>query len=120
MSLPDFPPSTRFYQARMAKMAPFVGVAVWEGPPWIDGEEIDRSPRLQALVRTETTARAVLLMGVDTPVEIEGIWLRNFEKTTKANYLYLVSHAEFSTAYAPSNPDAAPTEAVDFHKLTPF
>lgn len=100
----------------MAKMAPFVGVAVWEGPPWVEGEELDRSPRLQALVRTETTARAVIMMGVDTPVEIEGIWLRNFEKTTKANYLYLVNHAEYSTAHAPNNPDASPQEAIDWNK----
>lgn len=117
MSLPDFPPSTRFYQARMAKMGPFVGVAVWEGPPWVDGEEIDRSPRLQALVRTETTARAVIIMGVDTPVEIEGVFLRNFEKTTKANYLYLVEHAAYSTAHAPDNADASPTESIDFHTM---
>lgn len=120
VDLPPFPPSTRFYQARMAKLAPFVGVAVWDGPPWVDGEELDRSHRLQALVRTETTSRAVLLMGTDTPVEIDGIWLRNFEKTTRANYFYLRAHAAYSTAHAPDNADAAPTEAVDFNKLLPF
>lgn len=120
MSLPDFPPSARFYQARMAKMGPFVGVAVWEGPPWVDGCELDRSPRIQALVRTETTARAVILMGVDAPVEVEGIWLRNITRTTKANYLDLIKHATWATAHSPSSPDADPGEAVDFNKFTPF
>lgn len=121
MSLPDFPPSTRFFQARMTKGGPFVGVAVWEGAPWVDGEELDRTPRLQALVRTETTARAVILMGVDAPVEVEGVFLRNLERTTKANYLHLVSHADWATAHSPQSPDASPTEAVDFHTMrTPF
>jgi len=120
MSLPDFPSSTRFYQARMRKNGPFVGVAVWEGAPWVDGEELDRAPRLQALVRTETTARAVILMGVDTPVEIDGIWLQNVTHTTRANYEFLVEHARYSTAHAPDNPDAMPTKAIDFNKMEPI
>lgn len=120
MSLPDFPPSTRFYQGRLRKGGPFVGVAVWEGPPWVDGEEVDRSPRLQALVRTETTSRAVIIMGVDTPVEVDGVWLQNVTRTTKANYLDLIEHAEWATAHSPSSPDADPTVAVDFSKYVPF
>ena len=104
----------------MAKGGPFVGVAVWHGAPIVDGEELDRSPRLQALVRTETTSRAVLIMGTESPVEIDGIFLRNIQRTSKANYLYLVTHAEYSTAHAPNNPDASPTEAVDFMKIKPF
>lgn len=120
MDLPPFPPSARFYQARMRKGGPFVGIAVWEGPPWVDGEEVDRSPRLQALVRTETTSRAVIMMGVDTPVEIDGMWLQNVTHTTKSNYLHLVKHADWSTAHAPHNPDATPGEAVDFNKFIPF
>lgn len=120
MDLPDFPASARFFHARMRKNGPFVGVAVWEGAPWVDGEELDRSPRLQALVRTETTSRAVITMGVDTPVEIDGIWLQNVTHTTKSNYLYLVEHAAWSTAHAPHNPAASPSEAIDFNKLTPF
>ena len=120
MSLPDFPATARFYQGRLRKGAPFVGIAVWEGAPWVDGEELDRAPRLQALVRTETTARAVIIMGVDTPVEIDGVWLQNVTHTTKANYLFLVEHASWSTAHAPANPDASPTEAIDFNKYIPI
>lgn len=112
--------SERFYwQGRMVSKGPLIGVATWFGPPLVEGEELDRSPRWQALVRTETTARAILL-GDSVPIEVEGIFLRNVERTTKSNYDYLISHAAFSTSHAPHNPDASPTEAIDFNKLTPF
>lgn len=97
----------------MAKLAPFVGVAVWEGPPWVDGCELDRSHRLQALVRTETTARAVLMMGVDAPVEIEGERLSNVQRISKDDYLHLVETAVWATAHAPHRPEATPREAID-------
>lgn len=104
----------------MVKNGPDVALAVWEGPPWIEGQELDRSPRLQALVRTETSSRAVIMMGVDAPVEIEGVWLRNIRRVTKEDYLFLASHATYSTAYAPTNPDASPNEAIDFNKMEPI
>lgn len=120
IDLPCFPETARFFAAKMVKGGPDVALAVWEGPPWIDGQELDRSPRLQALVRTETTSRAVIMMGVEAPVEIEGVWLRNIRRVTKADYLFLANHANYSTAHAPENPDASPTEAIDFNKMEPI
>lgn len=113
------PPDTRFFTARMAKGAPLIGVATFYAPPLVDGEWLDRSPRFQCLLRTETTAR-MILMGDYIPVEIEGAFIRNVTPTTEANYRYLVSHAAYSTAHAPENPDAMPTEAIDFSKYVPF
>lgn len=105
-----------FWSARLASKAPPVGVMTWFGPPLVDGEELDRSPRWQALVRTEKTGRAIL-MGDEVPIEVEGVMLRNVEKITKAAYLLLVNHAAWSTEYKPSNPDAAPNSPVDVTKM---
>ncbi len=108
-----------YWTAKFVKNGPLIGVMTFWGPPYIDGELIDRSPRWQALVHTETTAR-VILMGEPCPIEIDGIGIRNISPTTKANHSYLTKHADYSVAYAPDNPDAAPKEAVDFNKYTPF
>lgn len=101
-----------YWSARLGAKTPPIGVQTWFGPPLIDGEELDRSPRWQALVRTETTGRAIL-MGDEIPIEVDGVGLRQVEKITKAQYDYLVQHAAWSTEFKPSNPDAAPKTAVD-------
>ena len=108
-----------YWSAKLVKNGPLIGVKTFWGPPLVDGEFIDRSPRWQALVRSETTAR-VILMGDHIPIEVDGVFLRNVTPTTEANYRYLCEHAAYSTAHAPANPDASPTEAIDFNKLTPF
>lgn len=115
----ELPSNAFFFTAQLAKGAVDIGVVTFFSGPMIDGEILDRSPRWQALVRTETTGRAIL-MGDHVPVEVDGVFLRRIRPTTKANYEYLISHAVFSTAHAPMNADAAPNEAVDFMKLTPF
>lgn len=108
-----------YWTARYVKNGPLIGVKTFFGPPYVDGEFVDRSPRWQALLRTETTARAIF-MGEPCPIEIDGAYIRNIEATTKANYEYLIAHSAFSTAHAPQNADAAPTEAIDFMKIKPF
>ena len=102
----------------MVAKGPYVGVLTFWGPPLVDGEYLDRSPRWQAVVRSETTGRAIL-QGEPCPVEIDGPFLRNIEAISQAQYQYLIAHSEYATAHAPHLPDAAPTEAVDFNKLPP-
>jgi hypothetical protein len=119
MSERDTRVDRHYWSAKLVKNGPPVGVQTWFGPPWVDGEELDRSPRWQALVRTETTARAIL-MGDEIPIEVDGVGLRNVEKITKALYDYLVSHASWSTEHKPSEPDAAPRSAVDVTKMEPL
>lgn len=105
--------TTRHYwRARLVARGPFVGVCTWFGPPWIAGEELDRSWRHQALVRNETTARAIL-EGGHVPVTVDDIFLRNVEPITKDEWEYLVSHSEWAVAHAPQSPDATPTEKID-------
>lgn len=112
---------TSFYRARIAKAGPFVGVKMFFGPPLVDGDELDRSPRLQVLVDTETTARAVLMTGEDdTPVEVDGVTLRNIEPTTEADYRFLVADSAHARDWRPDHPKASPREAVDFNTLLPF
>jgi hypothetical protein len=109
----------RFYRARLVTGGPDVGVATWFGPPWVDGEEVDRSPRWQALVGIETTARAIL-MGDELPIEVDGIGLRNIEPIKEHQYRFLVATSDWATAHAPDRPEANPREPVDFHTLKPF
>ena len=109
-----------FFRARLVKMGPYIGVMTFLAPPLIDGEWLDRSPRFQALVRNETTARAIL-MGDLLPIEVDQIHLRNIERIDEEPYRYLITHSTYATAHAPHMADAAPQEAVDFMKLkTPF
>lgn len=106
--------SERFYwRAKLGKDMPWIGVVSWFGPPLVDGEELDRSPRWQCLVRTETTARAILF-GDNCPIEVEGRdTLRNLERITEAEWSYLVKHAAWSTQHRPDLPDAAPRTKID-------
>lgn len=105
--------SERFYwKARLAKGTPYIPIVTWFGPPYIGGEELDRSPRFQALVRNETTARAILF-GDMTPIEVEGIQLRNLEKIDEAEWRFLTDHAKWATARAPHLPDASPRTPID-------
>ncbi len=108
-----------YWQAKLVTGGPYVGIRTWLGGPLVDGEELDRSPRWQALVRSETTGRAIL-QGEPCPVEIEGLLLRNIEPISETDYRTLVAHAEWSTAYAPQNPDASPREPVNFMTIKPF
>lgn len=109
-----------FWKCRLVAKGPYVGVMTWHGAPLVEGEELDRGHRWQALVRNETTGRMILL-GEPCPIEIEGMFLRNIEPTSQPNYEYLVAHAAYATAHAPHMPDAAPAEAIDFMKMkVPF
>lgn len=105
----------RFFRARLAKLGPFVGVKVFFGPPLVDGELLDRSPRLQAQVEVETTGRAVLHLGEDgVPVEIDGLTLRNIEGCTEAVYRFLVADAAHAREWRPDHPKANPRKPVDW------
>lgn len=114
MNVPDGCP--RFWwRARLIAKGPYIGVLTMLAPPLVDGEWLDRSPRWQAVVRLETTGRAILL-GDRVPIEVDGVFLRNVEEIAEADYLYLIRHAEYATNHAPHMPDAAPTTAIDWNQ----
>lgn len=106
----------RYWQARMVKDGPFVGVKTWHGAPLIDGEELDRSPRWQALVGTEATGR-MILTGDYMPVEVDGVHLRNLSRIEEHEYDFLVAETGWTEVHAPHRPQANPHKPVDFNTL---
>ena len=106
----------RYYRARLVGAGPFVPVKVWHGLPFIDGEEVDRSPRWQALVGLETTGRAIL-MGDDVPVEVEGCTLRNLEPIAEHDYRFMVDHQRWAQVADPAHPKANPKRAINFNTV---
>lgn len=99
----------------MVKDGPDIGVMTLFGPPLVEEDgrmvELDRSPRWQAIVRTEKFGRAVL-MGDSVPIDVDGVSLRNCEKISQADYEFLVSHAAWATQHKPSAPDAQPRTPI--------
>lgn len=112
----------RFFRARLVKGGPAVGVRMFDGPPILDGEELDRSPRLQVLVDNESTSRAVLMLGDDgIPVEVDGVTLRSIEAVPEAEYRFLAAHTAWAHEHAPDHAKASPRKPVDWnHGRLPF
>lgn len=111
----------RFFRARLVRGGPVIGVRMFVGPPVVDGEELDRSLRLQVLVDNETTSRAVLMLGDgDIPVEIDGATLRSIDPISEAEYHFLVAHSAWAQEHVPDHPKAKPREPVDFSTILPF
>lgn len=106
------PDGAWFFKARLGKDMPFIGICTFFAPPLVDGEWLDRSPRHQALIRNETSGRAILL-GDLVPIEVHNISLRNLERIDEAEWRYLVSHAAWAVKNAPSHPAASPKVAID-------
>lgn len=106
----------RYWRARLVKDGPFIGVKTFFSGPVIDGEELDRAPRWQALVGHETTARAIL-MGDYIPIEVDGANLRNLERIEEHEHRFLISHAGWAVVHAPDRAEANPREPVDFNTL---
>jgi len=107
-----------YWRAKLGKDRPFIPVMTFFAGPWVDGEEQDRSPRWQALVRLETSGRAIL-MGDEVPIEVDGVSLRNIEKISEADYRYMVAHADYATKHAPHLPDASPKQAISWNRTKP-
>lgn len=101
-----------YWQARMVTAGPFVGVMTFFDGPMVDGEILDRAPRWQALVGTETTARRIL-MGNELPIEVDGVGLRNVEGISEADYRYLIAHAGWAQTNNVPHPAATPRKSID-------
>lgn len=107
-----------YYSARLTRGGPLVGVHVWFGPPLIDGEEMDRSPRWQALIDTETTGRPVHQFADDgAPLDVDGVTLREPAPINEALYRFLIERARWAQKHAPHHPSASPRDAIDLRGL---
>lgn len=111
--------TAHWYKARLVKGGPYVAVKAWHGAPVVDDEEQDRSHRWQCLVGNEKTGRAIL-MGDATPVEVDGILLRNLEAITEPEYLFLRDTQAHAERYDKGAPAASPTKAIDWSKRKPI
>lgn len=110
----------RYWKGRLVKGGPFIPVQTWWGNPIHDGEELERHHRWNALVRLETTSRAVLDLGDgDTPVRIDGILVMNLTPIQEVEYRYMVEHARWATAHDPDSPDASPTTPISWLRTRP-
>ena len=101
-----------YWQCRLVTGGPPVGLVTWHGPPLVDGEELDRSPRWQCRMMDEPTGRAIF-MGDEIPIDIDGLSIRNLEKIDEPAYRYLVDHGAWAKAHAPHHPSAQPRRKID-------
>ncbi|HVY51877.1 MAG TPA: hypothetical protein VHA07_10005 [Devosia sp.] len=108
----------RYYSARLVKSGPIVGVKLFFGAPVIDGEELDRSPRLQCLVDTETSGRYVWqLDDRGAPLDVEGCMLRQVTPIDEAEYRFLTARAQWAAEHKPEHIAAAPQRRIDLTKM---
>lgn len=116
-----WPPVAGHYAMRLARGGVRVAVRIWEGPPVIEGEELDRSPRWCCEIdgrtdRLERDDEAGYLCRV--PLEIDRAWpYCAGEPIAESEYRYLLAHAEWAREHQPEHPRAQPRKAVDFHTL---
>ena len=96
-------PIAGYYRFRMRSGGAFCGVRIWHGAPLdpVTGEELDRSPRWQALVN-------------DEPVDLERVWPRCAADPIDINeYRHLCTVQDWAREHAPSSPLANPHRKAD-------
>jgi|SRR5580765_5045783 len=119
MIRPDVPVAG-FYAMRLARAGIEVAVRIWFGPPVVDGEELDRSPRWCAEVdgRTDKTVD-----GCRVPIDPldDDVWPFCTARTIdQAEFDFLTRRAAWARRYAASHPAARPRRAIDLRSLPPL
>lgn len=99
-------PVAGFYKVRLARGAVWSPLRIWFGPPHdpLTGEELDRSPRWQALCRGEE-------------IDVWRVWpYAGRFPIDAATYAYMMDLAEWAKS-APDAPEHKPRERVDLNRL---
>lgn len=99
---PDLPVAGH-YRFRMRSGGALCGVRIWHGAPHdpVTGEELDRSPRWQALVN-------------DDPVEIERVWPRcAADPISDGEYRHYCRTQAWAQQHAPDSALADPRRKAD-------
>lgn len=103
-------PVAGWYKVRLVRGGPWVGVRVWFGPP-LDpetGEELDRSPRWQAVQDGAF-------------VDVWRLWPGcALHPIDEAEYAFRCARSEHAKRFAPHEPEASPTSAIDLNRLAPL
>lgn len=104
-----------YYETRLIKGGPPVGVRITYGPPVdpLTGEEMDRSWRYRVFVQ-----------GKERPDDGEARWLDFLwnvaicaDRIDEDRYNYLVATHEWEVEYRPDLPAASPRQVVDIGRL---
>jgi hypothetical protein len=112
-------PIAGYYAMRLAKGGIKVAVRVWFGPPTIDGETQDRSPRWCCSVDGITDK---LVDGVRVPLDPidDEVWpfcaLHPIDQT---EFLFLLKRTTWARTESPDHPAANPRKPIDLRKLKP-
>lgn len=96
-------PIAGYYRTRLRSGGVYCGVRIWHGAPLdpVTGEELDRSPRWQALVNGE-------------PVLIERVWPRcAADRISEADYRHYCRTQDWAREHAPDTGLADPTKRLD-------
>jgi hypothetical protein len=99
---PDVP-QPGFYRMRLRSGGAYVGVRIWHGAPLdpLTGEEMDRSPRMQADINGRY-------------VEMERVWPKcAADPIGDAEYHHLIATQEWAVQHAPESALARPTRRFD-------
>lgn len=97
-------PITGYYRMRMRSGGVFVGVRIWFGAPLdpIDGTELDRSHRWQAMAN-------------DRPIDLARVWPKcAADSVDAAEYAHLAKLQSWGEAHAPDSPQANPNKPINF------
>jgi len=112
MSVPIWPPKPGFYKLKLVRGGVYVPVRIWHGPPVVDGEPQDRSPRWCVAIDGRTTDDKGELF------DIERAWpFCAKEPIDGITYHYMVAYAQWARAHNIAHPKAQPRRAVDFNTL---
>lgn len=105
-------PVAGHYRVKLAKGAVWSPVKLWFGPPLdpVTGEELDRSPRWQALVRGKLWERGVLDLWA---------WCAG-QPIGENEYEYLMAIHRHASAHEPDMPEASPREAINHLTTKPI
>lgn len=99
-------PVAGWYRGKLSKGGVRVGIRIWHGPPLdpVTGEELDRSPRWQALANGK-------------PVDIDRVWpWCAGDPVDEAEYAYLTSLQNWAEQHAPDSALADPSRPLDLRR----
>lgn len=118
-------PVPGFYRLRLVAKGIGVPVRIWFGQPIVDGEELDRSPRLCVEVngrtcRFERDADDNIIGRVPLDPLADNVWpYCAADPITQHEFEFMKRRATWATEFAPDHPAANPYEPVNVRSLPP-
>ena len=111
-------PERGFYATRLVRGGIEVPVMVWFGPPVIEGERQDRSPRWCIAIDGKSWRREKEDHECLVPLDAYDYWPPG-RRITASEYAFLRRRAKWAREHAPEHPAARPYRPVDLAALPP-